>query len=107
MGRAEHHDKVAESFRSEPSAETGPASLVRRRFLVNGIVQGVGFRPFVYVTAVNLGVFAGMAISAGTLDYNAEDLEFVVAGDVVVSGGTLKCLYNEPLPSTVYGKLRV
>ena len=28
----------------------------RRRFEVSGLVQGVGFRPFVYVTACELGL---------------------------------------------------
>ncbi|MFJ3709468.1 MULTISPECIES: carbamoyltransferase HypF [unclassified Streptomyces] len=32
----------------------GRAQLIRRRFEVRGVVQGVGFRPFVYVTASEL-----------------------------------------------------
>ncbi|MBA2465544.1 MAG: acylphosphatase, partial [Nocardioidaceae bacterium] len=32
------------------------ASRVRRRYEVFGVVQGVGFRPFVYVTASELGL---------------------------------------------------
>jgi hydrogenase maturation protein HypF len=34
---------------------------VRRRFTVGGIVQGVGFRPFVYVTAAELGLTGSVA----------------------------------------------
>jgi len=32
------------------------ADRVRRRFVVSGVVQGVGFRPFVYVTATELSL---------------------------------------------------
>src|SRR4051812_13311203 len=35
---------------------SGRADRVRRRFDVFGLVQGVGFRPFVYVTASTLGL---------------------------------------------------
>ncbi|HET8841078.1 MAG TPA: Sua5/YciO/YrdC/YwlC family protein, partial [Ktedonobacteraceae bacterium] len=34
-----------------PVSEQGPDSLERRRIVVQGIVQGVGFRPFVYAQA--------------------------------------------------------
>ena len=34
---------------------------VRRRFEVSGLVQGVGFRPFVYVTASELGLTGSVA----------------------------------------------
>ncbi|MEJ7757375.1 MAG: acylphosphatase [Nocardioidaceae bacterium] len=33
-----------------------PAGRVRRRFEVTGVVQGVGFRPFVYVAAAELAL---------------------------------------------------
>ncbi|MCU1613364.1 MAG: hydrogenase maturation protein HypF, partial [Frankiales bacterium] len=32
------------------------AAAVRRRFVVRGVVQGVGFRPFVHATATGLGL---------------------------------------------------
>ncbi|MEO5711150.1 MAG: carbamoyltransferase HypF [Nocardioidaceae bacterium] len=35
---------------------SGRADRVRRRYEVSGLVQGVGFRPFVYVTASELGL---------------------------------------------------
>ncbi|HZL07325.1 MAG TPA: acylphosphatase, partial [Coriobacteriia bacterium] len=34
---------------------------VRRRFEVHGLVQGVGFRPFVYVTAAELSLAGSVA----------------------------------------------
>ena len=36
----------------------------RRRFAVHGVVQGVGFRPFVYVTATALGLTGSVANDA-------------------------------------------
>jgi hydrogenase maturation protein HypF len=40
---------------------SGRALRVRRRFEVSGLVQGVGFRPFVYVTASELGLSGTVA----------------------------------------------
>ncbi|GGK76917.1 carbamoyltransferase HypF [Mangrovihabitans endophyticus] len=40
-------------------------SRVRRRFTVSGLVQGVGFRPFAYVTAEALGLAGSVANTAG------------------------------------------
>jgi hydrogenase maturation protein HypF len=37
----------------------------RRRFEVRGVVQGVGFRPFVYVTATRLGLTGSVANDSG------------------------------------------
>lgn len=38
------------------TASTVVADRIRRRFVVRGVVQGVGFRPFVYVTATALSL---------------------------------------------------
>jgi len=38
------------------STEKIPANVLRYSININGIVQGVGFRPFVYNTALNLGL---------------------------------------------------
>ena len=43
---------------------SGRASRVRRRYLVSGLVQGVGFRPFVYATARDLGLAGAVANTA-------------------------------------------
>ncbi|MGI9156979.1 MAG: acylphosphatase [Marmoricola sp.] len=53
---------------------------VRRRFEVFGLVQGVGFRPFVYVTACQLGLtgVVGNAPSGVVVEVEG-DLEGVVA----------------------------
>ncbi|MEV5834843.1 carbamoyltransferase HypF [Nocardia sp. NPDC052112] len=47
------------SERSERLINT--ADRVRRRLLVRGVVQGVGFRPFVYTTAVELALTGSVA----------------------------------------------
>lgn len=91
------------------AAPVAPAPRVRRRFLVAGVVQGVGFRPFVYVTATALGLTgevsndsAGVVIEvegdpaavaefATALCRDAPPLaqvERVVATDLPVRGGT-------------------
>lgn len=47
---------------------------VRRRFRVTGVVQGVGFRPFVYVTATRLGLTGTVANDSGGVDVEVEGL---------------------------------
>jgi len=60
--------------------------LIRRRLRVSGIVQGVGFRPFVYGLATNMnlvgfvgndtdGVFIEVESETGTLDRFVDELE--------------------------------
>ena len=43
---------------------SGRAGRVRRRYDVFGLVQGVGFRPFVYVTAAELGLTGSVSNTA-------------------------------------------
>ncbi|MFD3523207.1 carbamoyltransferase HypF [Streptomyces sp. NPDC058653] len=45
----------------EPAAAEAQQPRVRRRFEVRGVVQGVGFRPFVYVTAAELALTGSVA----------------------------------------------
>ncbi|MFD3482788.1 carbamoyltransferase HypF [Streptomyces sp. NPDC058665] len=45
----------------EPAAVEAQQPFVRRRFEVRGVVQGVGFRPFVYVTASELALTGSVA----------------------------------------------
>ncbi|MFI6080871.1 carbamoyltransferase HypF [Streptomyces sp. NPDC051217] len=45
----------------EPEAVEAQQPRVRRRFEVRGVVQGVGFRPFVYVTASELALTGSVA----------------------------------------------
>jgi hydrogenase maturation protein HypF len=55
-------------------------SRIRRRFEVSGLVQGVGFRPFVYVTAAGLGLTGSVANTADGVLVEAEgDAEAVRA----------------------------
>ncbi len=44
----------------------------RRRFLVNGVVQGVGFRPFVYALARELGLAGSVANSSAGVEIDVE-----------------------------------
>ncbi len=48
------------------------ATRVRRRFHVRGLVQGVGFRPFVYVTASELGLAGSVTNTASGVVVEAE-----------------------------------
>ena len=51
------------------------AGRARRRFEISGVVQGVGFRPFVYVTASELGLSGsvGNDISGVVIEVEGED----------------------------------
>jgi hydrogenase maturation protein HypF len=54
------------------------ADRIRRRFEVHGVVQGVGFRPFVYVTASELALAGSVAnTSAGVVAEVEGDAEAV------------------------------
>jgi hydrogenase maturation protein HypF len=48
------------------------AALVRRRFVVHGVVQGVGFRPFVYATATALDLAGQVHNDSGGLVVEVE-----------------------------------
>ena len=94
------------SFPAPPDAVPGR---LRRRFRVAGVVQGVGFRPFVYATATSLGLSgevcndsAGVVVEvegdAAALEAFAlalrvgapplAQVDRVLASDVPVLGGT-------------------
>jgi hydrogenase maturation protein HypF len=46
--------------------------IIRKKLLVRGVVQGVGFRPFVYRRAVSLGVRGFVRNTAGGVEIEAE-----------------------------------
>jgi len=72
----------------------GRAQRLRRRFEVHGVVQGVGFRPFVYVTASRLSLSGSVAnTSAGVV------IEVEGEADAVEEFGRL--LRAEPPPLAV------
>ncbi len=58
----------------QPLAAPQTTDRVRRRFRVSGVVQGVGFRPFVYVTATSLGL-------AGDVSNDSSGVVIEVEGD--------------------------
>ncbi len=51
---------------------------VRRRFRVVGVVQGVGFRPFVYVTATSLGLTGEVSNDSNGVVVEAEGVSSAV-----------------------------
>ncbi|MDT4988077.1 MAG: hydrogenase maturation protein HypF, partial [Micromonosporaceae bacterium] len=69
---------VEPARRVEPAADEPAAtervagSRIRRRFEVSGLVQGVGFRPFVYVTAAGLGLAGSVTNTADGVAVEAE-----------------------------------
>ncbi|HSE07097.1 MAG TPA: carbamoyltransferase HypF [Nocardioidaceae bacterium] len=46
---------------TRPADHTDGTSRIRRRYEISGVVQGVGFRPFVYVTASELALTGSVA----------------------------------------------
>jgi hydrogenase maturation protein HypF len=57
----------------------GRVDRVRRRIVVTGIVQGVGFRPFVYVTATELGLSGSVTNDSAGVIIEAEGDDRAVA----------------------------
>jgi len=49
--------------------------MIRKSFLVQGLVQGVGFRPFVYKTAMELGLVGFVKNSINGVELEVEGLE--------------------------------
>ena len=75
------------------STEDAPRSLsrVRRRILVRGIVQGVGFRPFVYSLATKLGL-------GGLVGNDVDGVFAEVEGDPTAVTAFLSALASDPPP---------
>ncbi|WP_405776201.1 carbamoyltransferase HypF [Streptomyces sp. NBC_00859] len=63
MGRARTAEPDHTSAPS-PAGRPAPVARLRRRFEVHGVVQGVGFRPFVYVSARELAL-SGSVVNTG------------------------------------------
>ncbi|MDY7086088.1 MAG: carbamoyltransferase HypF [Actinomycetota bacterium] len=57
-----------------PRDEVPDSNRIRRRYTVSGLVQGVGFRPFAYVTAAGLGL-------TGSVGNTVEGVAVEVEGD--------------------------
>lgn len=74
----------------KPPAEFAPSSTItRQRFVVRGIVQGVGFRPFVYTLAQHLGL-------AGFVGNDSSGVFIEVEGDVHALAAFHDELRNSP-----------
>ncbi|CAN5209910.1 carbamoyltransferase HypF [soil metagenome] len=63
----------------------------RRRFRVSGVVQGVGFRPFVYVAATSLGL-------SGTVTNDADGVSVDAQGDAAALDELGRLLRESPPP---------
>lgn len=73
--------------------------MIRRRFLIEGIVQGVGFRPFVHRQAARLGL-------NGWARNTASGLELELEGSAEALDGFLDTLHTAPPPLAVIEAVR-
>lgn len=73
--------------------------MIRRRFLIEGIVQGVGFRPFVHRQAARLGL-------NGWARNTASGLELELEGSAEALDGFLDTLHTVPPPLAVIEAVR-
>ncbi len=78
---------------------TAERTRLRRRFEVHGVVQGVGFRPFVYVNAVHLGL-------AGSVRNSAAGVVVEVEGEVEAVDEFARRLRRDPPPLAVVESVR-
>ena len=77
---------------NRPAAERlASAPPIRRRIRVRGIVQGVGFRPFVYRTAVELGL-------VGSVRNDGEGVTIDAQGSPAALDALLERLATQPPP---------
>ncbi|MEV4126991.1 carbamoyltransferase HypF [Nocardia sp. NPDC049707] len=70
------------------------ADRVRRRLLVRGVVQGVGFRPFVYTTAVELAL-------TGSVANDTDGVVIEIEGTAASVREFLRRLHESPPPLAV------
>lgn len=73
--------------------------MIRRRFLIEGIVQGVGFRPFVHRQSARLGL-------NGWARNTAAGLELELEGSAEALDGFLDTLHTAPPPLAVIEAVR-
>jgi len=76
---------------SFPSFPSFPIQNIARFLRVKGIVQGVGFRPFVYTLATSLGL-------NGSVRNTSQGVEILVEGQVVVVDLFINMLQSQPPP---------
>lgn len=91
------------SARKDPSP--APSSRVRRRIRVTGIVQGVGFRPFIWRRATGLGLAGWVVNAAGSVVIEVEGTAEAVAafgtglGDAAPAPAAVATVTTEALPA--------
>ncbi|AEF40430.1 carbamoyltransferase HypF [Hoyosella subflava] len=73
---------------------------VRHRLVVNGVVQGVGFRPFVYATASELAL-------TGEVSNDSSGVRIEVEGEATAVLEFARRVEHEPPPLAVVESLRV
>ena len=74
---------------------------VRRRFAVTGVVQGVGYRPFVYATATRLGLTGNVANDSSGVSVEVEgELDALVELETALSRDAPPLAHVERITST-------